>query len=122
MKAVWKRITAVFLIVLLSTALFACGSSEPDPNAGLYKGTAAEMSGITLDLAEVFGDDFSIELQNGGKAKFNYEGESYSMKWTLEGTAFHAKGGGAELDGTLADGVMTLENVLDSGVQITLER
>ena len=122
MKPLWKKVTALLLIALLTAAFCACGSSEPDPNAGLYKGTAAEMDGITLDLAELFGDDFSIELLNGGKAKFNYDGESYNMKWTLDGTAFSAKGGGAELNGTLADGVMSLENVLDSGVQITLER
>ena len=44
------------------------------------------------------------------------------MKWTLDGTTFHAEGGGAELDGTLSDGVMVLEDVLSSGVSITLER
>ena len=78
--------------------------------------------GNYIDLAELFGDDFSIELKNGGKAAFNYDGESYNMKWTLDGTTFHASGGGAELDGTLSDGTMILENVLDSGVNITLQR
>ena len=53
------------------------------------------MTGIAIDLAEVFGDGFSIELKNGGKAAFNYEEKSYKMKWTLDGTTFHAEGGGA---------------------------
>ena len=122
MKKQMRKLICILLVVLMTAALYACGSSEPDPNAGVYKGTSAEMNGLAIGLQDLFGDDFSIELKNGGKAAFNYEGKSYSMKWTLEGTTFHAKGGGAELDGTLADGVMTLENVLDSGVTITLER
>ncbi len=122
MKNVTKKLICFLLLVVLTTALCACGSSEPDPNAGVYKGTSAEMAGISVDLAEVFGDDFSIELVNKSKAKFNYDGESYNLKWTLDGTTFHAAGGGAELNGTLSDGVMVLENLLDSGINITLER
>ena len=122
MKDMMKKLTGIFLIVILTVSLYACGSSEPDPNAGIYKGSSAEMGGVSIDLVEVFGDDLSIELKNGGKAVFNYDGESYKIKWSLEGTAFHAEGGGAELDGTLADGVMVLEDVLGSGVTITLQR
>ncbi|MBO5520954.1 MAG: hypothetical protein J5973_04690 [Eubacterium sp.] len=122
MKNLMRRWICILLVVLLTAALYACGSSEPDPNAGVYTGKSAEMGGIAIDLAEVFGDGFSIELKNGGKAAFNYEGKSYKMKWTLDGTTFHAEGGGAELDGTLSDGVMVLEDVLSSGVSITLER
>ena len=122
MKNVMKKLTCFLLIAVLTAALCACGSSEPDPNAGLYKGTSAEMSGISIDLAEVFVDDFSIEIPTKNKAKFNLEGESYNIKWTLDGTSFHAAGGGAELSGTLSDGVMVLEDVLESGINITLER
>lgn len=122
MKRMVKKLTCVLMVILLTAALCACSSKEPDPNAGVYKGSSAEMSGVSIDLAEVFGDDFSIELKNGGKAVFNYDGESYKIKWSLEGTAFHAEGGGAELNGTLSDGVMVLEDVLNSGVNITLQR
>ena len=51
---------------------------------------------------------------------FHYEGKDYNLKWTLDGDVFHAEGGGAALDGTLSEGVMLLENVLDSGMEITL--
>ena len=111
-------ILAVLILVLAS----ACGKAEPDPNSGLYVGKSAEMSGLSLNIADLFGEDFSIELKDGGKASFNYDGKSYSMKWTLDGTAFQASGKGAELSGTLAEGVMVLENVFDSGVTIRLER
>ncbi len=122
MRSLMKKGTCLILAVLILILASACGKAEPDPNSGLYVGKTAEMSGITVNLADVFEEEFSIELKDGGKASFNYEGKSYSMKWTLDGTAFQASGGGAELSGTLADGVMELENVLDSGLSIRLER
>ncbi len=119
-----KKTIAIFVAVMTVFCLLAgCAKeSEPDPNAGLYKGTVAEALGLQLEIDDVFEGGMSIELKNGGKAQFNYEGKSYNLKWTLDGTTFHAEGGGAELDGTLSDGTMVLENILDSGVNITLER
>ena len=122
MKSLPKKLFCFFLIALLTVSMIGCGSSEPDPNAGLYIGKTGELGGLAVDLADVFDSEFSIELMNGGKEKFNYDGDSYNIKWTLDGTSFHAEGRGAELDGTLSDGVMVLENVLDSGLNITLER
>ena len=115
-----KRIFALLLISSMILCLAACGTSEPDPNCGVYDASSAEAYGITVDISTVFPDGFSLELKNGGKATFHYDGKDYGMKWTLDGETFHAEGGGAELDGTLGNGVMQLENVLDSGVSITL--
>ena len=76
--------------------------------------------GLVISLDNVFPNGFSLELKNGGKATFHYDGKDYGMKWTLEGESFHASGGGAELDGTLSNGVMQLIDVLNSGIDITL--
>jgi hypothetical protein len=115
-----KRIVSLLLLIALIFALAACGSEEPDPNAGVYEASTAEYSGITVSIDTLFPNGFSLELKNGGKATFHYDGKDYGMKWKLDGTTFHAEGGGAELDGTLSDGVMILKNVLDSGVSLTL--
>ena len=116
-----KKLLSMLLAFTLLFSLAACGeSAEPDPNAGLYEAESAKMMGITINIADVFEDGFSLELKNGGKAVFHYDGKDYNLKWTLDGETFHAEGGGAELDGTLAYGVMTLQNVLDSGMEITL--
>ena len=117
-----KKIVSLFLLAAIVFALAACGSSEPDPNAGVYEAKTADMDGISISLDNVFPEGLSIELKNGGKATFRFEGKDYGMKWTLDGTTFHAEGGGAELDGTLSDGVMRLENILDSGINIDLIR
>ncbi len=115
-----KKAAAILLLCAVLLMLAACGAAEPDPNAGVYDGAYAEAFGVKISIDQVFEDGFSLELKNGGKATFHYEGKDYSMKWTLEDNVFHAEGGGAQLDGTLADGVMLLENVLDSGIDITL--
>lgn len=119
-----KKTLSVILLAVLALALAACGSGgsgeSSDPNCGLYEGSTAEMMGFTMDISEIFEGGFSIELLDGGKAKFNYEGKSHNMKWTLDGTTFHAEGGGAKLDGTLSNGVMELVNVLDMGLNMTL--
>ena len=116
-----KKLFALLLLAALLVSLAACGSSGPkDPNCGLYEAVEAEVFGITVKVEDVFEDGLSIELKDGGKAVFRYEGKDYSMKWTRDGEIFHAEGGGAELDGTLADGVMQLEDILGSGVQIKL--
>ena len=108
-----KKWIALALALVLVLCLAACGeSAEPDPNAGLYEAESAQMYGLSIQISDVFEDGFSLELKNGGKAVFHYEGKDYNLKWTLDGDVFHAEGGGAELDGTLSDGVMLLQNVM----------
>ena len=112
---------ALALALTLVLGLAACGgSAEADPNAGLYEAESAQMYGLSIQISDVFEDGFSLELKNGGKAVFHDEGKDYNLKWTLDGDVFHAEGGGAALDGTLSEGVMQLQNVLDSGMEITL--
>ena len=117
-----KKILLILLALSLALGLGACGgdSAAYEPNAGNYEAVSAEMRGITVDVNDVLGEGFSLELKAGSKAVFHYEGKSYQMKWSLDDETFHAEGGGATLDGTLQNGVMVLQNVLDSGVQITL--
>lgn len=119
-----KKVISMLLVFAMVFAFAACGKSgEPipaaAPEAGLYKASSAEMSGYELNVEEVIGD-FSLNLLDGGKAVFHYAGHDYDMKWSCEEGAFHAEGGGAELNGTIADGVMVLEDILGSGINITL--
>lgn len=116
-----KKVFALILMLAMLLALTGCGErGEPDPNAGLYEAQSAQMYGLSIQISDVFEDGFSLELKNGGKAVFHYDSKDYNLKWTLDGDVFHAEGGGAALDGTLSNGVMQLQNVLDSGMEITL--
>ena len=121
-----SRVTKVVIMLLavMMVFLFGCGSksSAPDdPNIGVYVAKSASMSGITVGVEEVFEGGFTFELKNKGKAKCTFDNESGNLKWSHEGNKFHAEGEGAVFDGTIVDGVMVLENVMDSGLTLTLE-
>ena len=116
---------AVFmLLAAMMVFLMGCGSGkgEDDPNLGKYVAKSAEMSGFTVGVEDLFEGGFIIELKKNGKAHLEADGEDGgNIKWTLDGDKFHAEGGGAELDGTLSNGKMVLENVMDSGMTLYLE-
>ncbi len=115
-----KKLLAILMALVMVLALAACGESgPPDPNCGVYTGDTVVAFGMTMNAADVLGQDFSLELQSGGKAILRYDGSTQRLKWTLTGTAFHAEGGGDSLDGTLADGVLTIPDFGGTGMEVT---
>ena len=106
-----KKILACLLAVLLLALALGCSSGDDknDPNLGVYTAKTAEYSGITLNVDQFFEKGFTIELTSGGKCKLTADGESANGKWTLDGTKFHVEGGGIECDGTLENGVMSID-------------
>lgn len=112
-----KRLVCFVLILAMLLALAACGGA-PDPNAGVYSATTAEMSGISLDVNSVYEGGLSFELKNGGRAVMTMGGKDYNLKWELDGTDLKIIASDTELTGTLSDGVMVLD--MGSGVTVTL--
>ncbi len=106
-----KKILACLLAVLLLALALGCSSGDDknDPNLGVYTAKTAEYSGVTLNVDQFFEKGFTIELKSGGKCKLTADGESANGKWTLDGTKFHVEGGGIECDGTLENGVMSID-------------
>ena len=117
-----KKILAVLLAAALMLALAACGGGRPDPNEGVYKASTGEWNGISIDVESVFDGGFVLELRSGGKAVLSTGGQDYNLKWALDGKDFTLTASDSEYTGTLADGVLKLENVLDSGVDLTLKK
>lgn len=117
-KKTARLICLVLALTLLASLLAACGSSEPDPNAGVYNADTADMLGISISVADVYPDGFSIELKNGGKCRITVGEKSASGKWTLEGEAISISGGGVDMTGTLKGDTIRVENVMDSGVNM----
>ena len=122
-----KKLFSLLLALCLLLSLAACGESGPaDPNCGTYVGVYGEAYGIQVDIHDMYEKGFTIELKNGGKGQIQVDGTKAGLKWTLTGDAIHIEGTGISgrdlvLDGTVSGGVMTLENVMDSGVAIRLE-
>lgn len=116
---------AVILAVVLIVVLGGKGSNTPanaDPNLGVYNAVTAEMWGIKMEVSDLWTKGFSIELKDKGKCTLEVDGAKSDGKWTLEDSAFHVNGGGVDCNGTLANGVMTLEDVLGMGVTLTFEK
>ena len=116
-------------LVVLGAVLFLVlgrgGTAAPaadDAVLGLYVAQKAEMNGINIKISDMWDDGFTIELKNKGKAEIVVDGEKGSAKWTLDGSAFTVKGSGVDCSGTLSDGVMTLENVMDTGVKLVFTK
>ena len=105
-----KKFLSVLLAALLLMLAVGCGGDKADdPNLGVYKAETAEYSGFTVSVDQFFEKGFTIELKSGGKCKLTADGESASGKWTLDGAKFHVEGGGIECDGTLENGVMSID-------------
>jgi len=115
---------ALAVILVLVLCLTTCGGKEPtvaDPNLGLYNAVTAKAFGLEMSVTDLWENGFSVELLDKGKCKLNVDGTKANGKWTLDGTAFTVKGGGFSGEGTLFEGVLILENVLDQGIDLTFE-
>ncbi len=120
-----KKLTALLIVCFLLFSLTACGGGtvDPnDPNQGLWTATKGEMMGLSMEVSEFFGEGFTIELQSDGKCALNVDGEKANGTWTLSGGAFTVKGGGLDCAGRLENGQLTLENVLDMGLNLVFEK
>ncbi|MCR4684106.1 MAG: hypothetical protein K5649_01420 [Lachnospiraceae bacterium] len=113
----WMLLICLFTCFAL---LAGCGKAEDDPNAGTYVGTSAEAFGTEMDIEDFYEGGVSIELNGGGKGKMYLGSDDFKIKWELDGDDFHASGSGADLDGTLSDGVLYLEDMMGMGVNMTL--
>ena len=112
-----KRLACLILVLAMLLALASCGGA-PDPNAGVYEATTAEMSGISLDVNSVYDGGLSFELKDGGKAVMTMDGKDYNLRWKLDGEDLTIIASDTELTGTLSDGTMVLD--MGSGVTVTL--
>ncbi len=115
-----KQWTLAICLIACLSLLAGCGKKEDDPNAGTYIGTSAEAFGMEMDIEDYYEGGVSIELNGGGKGKMYLGEDDFKIKWELDGDDFHASGSGADLDGTLSDGVLYLEDMMGMGVNMTL--
>jgi len=110
-------------IVLVVSLVKGMGGAEVqvDPVLGVYDAVYAEMMGYEIVVQDIWADGVTIELKEKGKCVIELDGKESKGKWTLEddGT-FTVKGGKLDCSGTLEEGEMTLEDVMDMGVELTL--
>ncbi len=112
-----KKLTTMFLSMLMVITVTACGGVSED--ADQYIAYSVSMMGINLEPREVSDEEILLALDEKGKAEFTLEGTSYNCKWETEGENFTLSQGKDEFSGTMIDDLITIENILDSGMDIT---
>ena len=125
-----SRIAAIVILALVALAAIIYlvagrggGKTTADSaDLGRYVARSGEMNGISISIDDLWDEGFTIELKEKGKAAINIDGEKGTAKWTLDGDRFTIKGSGVDCSGTLSNGVLTLENAMDSGVTLTFTR
>lgn len=110
---------ALGLIIFAATKLMPSRGPDVDESVlGLYSATKAQMYGIQVDVSTIWEDGFDIELKKNGKCSVNVDGTKGNANWTLDGSDFTLKARGLELNGTLRDGVIRIDNAMDMGVTL----
>ena len=110
------------LLAAAALCLAACGAPAPaeeTPGAGTYTCVRAESRGRELDLEELSPGGIVLELRSGGEGRLLSGGEEGRIQWTLEGETLLLQTGEGSSQGTLADGLITLD-LLGSGTVLTL--
>ena len=115
-------LVALAAIIYLVTGRGGGKTTADSADLGRYVARSGEMNGISISIDDLWDEGFTIELKEKGKAAINIDGEKGTAKWTLDGDRFTIKGSGVDCSGTLSNGVLTLENAMDSGVTLTFTR
>lgn len=124
-----KFISVMLAIILTLVLLAGCGSSSDtpavadDPNIGLWQATRAEMFDEEFDARELFDDGFEIELMAGERCVLHTDGTTNTYTWAVqENTLTISTGGVAFIKATIEDDMMVIEDYMENGLRITLQK
>ena len=116
-KNMKKAIAIVLLAVMILGLLAACGGGNSGDKKllGTYK--LYMLADMTIqeyaDLFEVSVEEaektMTLELKSGGKAVFTSDGEGETVDWKVEGEKLVLSAEGETLEGTIKDGIITLD-------------
>lgn len=95
----------------------------PDPSTfGTYYAVKAERGSVKIDIADIWEEGFAIELKDKGRCVVMIDSVKGNAKWALENDIVSISGAGLECSGTLSDGVLVLNDVLDTGIKLSFTK
>ena len=121
----WMLPAAIIAVLALIGILFFAsrgGTKSDDPNLGVYRATAMEISGMQIDPDTAFEQGFTIELKKHGACEISVDGEKGKGTWTLEDGEITIDDGRNTTSGTLSDGVIKITDMLSTGLNIELKK
>ncbi len=111
----------VAALALIGIAILAFGGSGAnDPNIGTYKATSVSMYDLDLNPDDIFDGGFIIQLEKNGKCHIQAGDTKGTGTWEVKDGVITINDGSSAIEGKLEDGVITVENMLDMGLNITL--
>lgn len=116
-----KKIIAILVALVMALSLCACGGggTTADPNVGRYLGDQVNffewepMSNI-YDAGENY-----LDLLDGGKGTLCLDGDGVDLTWKLDGDQLTMTIETEDITATLADGTITIEDFLGTGLGMT---
>lgn len=131
-KTVWTKMLSLALVLVCVLGLAACGGNGGTPKAaGTYKLQTIEMSGLSMDvaqLAEAAGiseDEYKVVLDLKSDGSFTLDAaaleDSMSMEgtWEESGSDIKLIAEGETTTAALADGVITFA---EDGITMTFKK
>lgn len=117
-----KKFITIILAGIMVLSLAACGGGGRADEAyvGEWVSVAGTAMGMTLTGDDISG--FAINLKSGGKGTMTVEGEEGKVKWTNDDTTLTMKVQGEELVATIGDGTLIIENMMNSGMDVTFAK
>ena len=97
-----KKIFTILLTLAMLISLAACGAGSA--NSEIYEAISCVTEGVAMDCR---GD--WVELKGKGKGTLYLRGSESNCSWTLDGETFTLKSNNDEFNGTLRNGVITLD-------------
>lgn len=109
----------VAALVFLLIGFFGSDDSD-DPTYGVYVASYGTYAGSRVEIEDMWANGFSIELLSKNKCRVMVDGDTETCRYELEsdGEIEIDIQGDDDLEGWLVDNRITLENVMDSGMDI----
>ena len=110
----------VAALVFLLISFFGSDSDADDPTYGVYVASYGTFAGSRIEIEDMWPNGFTIELLSKNKCRVAVNGETETCRYKLEnnGEIEIDLRGDEDLEGRLVDNRLTLEDVMDSGVDL----
>ena len=109
----------VAALVFLLIGFFGSDDAD-DPTYGVYVASYGTYAGSRVEIEDMWPNGFSIELLSKNKCRVMVDGETETCRYELEsdGEIEIDLQGDDDLEGWLVDNRLTLEDVMDSGLDL----